>query len=62
MAKNVWIEFLAKYRKANPGVSMKMAMKNAAKEYRSQKGGAAKKTKRKGKGKKKKRKILKKSY
>ena len=54
MAKNVWIEFLAKYRKAHPGKSMKQAMKDGAKEYKAKKGGA-----KKGKGKKKKRKISK---
>jgi hypothetical protein len=53
MAKNVWIEFLAKYRKAHPGKSMKQAMKDGAKEYKAKKGGAKKK------GKKKKRKISK---
>ena len=47
MAKNVWIEFLAKYRKAHPGKSMKQAMKDGAKEYKAKKGGAKKKGKKK---------------
>ena len=42
MAKNPWITFLASYRKSNPGLSMKQAMKQGAKAYKS-----------KGKGKKK---------
>mgnify|MGYP003717917997 CR=1 FL=1 len=48
MAKNVWISFLAKYRKAHPKLSMKQAMKQGAVAYRAQKGGGTKK-----KGKKK---------
>ena len=46
MAKtNPWIQFLAKYRKANPGLSMKQAMKQGARAYKSKSGKAAGKKK-----------------
>ena len=46
MAKtNAWIQFLAKYRKANPGKSMKQAMRDGAKQYKSKGGKAAGKKK-----------------
>ena len=56
---NPWITFLAKFRKSNPKLSMKAAMREGAKVYRSQKGKAGKagkavKAKRKGKKKVKK--------
>jgi len=56
---NAWIQYLGAYRKKNPKMSMKMAMKSAAVEYRKQKGtgskGAGSKKKATGKrGKKKK--------
>ena len=61
MAVNKWIQFLAQFRKRNPDLSMKMAMKKAAVEWKSQKGKAgdakppkAKKAKRKKATKKKK--------
>jgi hypothetical protein len=38
MAKNPWIDFLSKYRKSHPKLSMKDCMKKAATEYRKQKG------------------------
>ena len=60
MAKNAWLEYLAKYRKQHPGKSMKQCMKDAAKAWKSQKGKSSKSSK--SKGKKKKRKIPQKSY
>ena len=51
MAKNPWITFLAGYRKSHPEKSMKQAMKDGAKEYKSKKGST---TKTKSKGRKKK--------
>ena len=54
MAKNPWITFLASYRKSNPGLSMKQAMKQGARAYKSKGGKAAGKAKKAG-GKKKKR-------
>ena len=55
MAKNAWITFLAAYRKRNPSKSMKQAMRDGAKEYKSKGKSAAPAAKRskKGKGKKK---------
>lgn len=53
MAKNAWIDFLAKYRKQHPGKSMKQCMKDAAKVWKSQKGGKASKSSKSKKGKKK---------
>ena len=51
---NPRITFLAKFRKSNPKLSMKAAMKQGAVAYRSQKGKAGKKAvKAKRKGKKK---------
>ena len=34
MAKNVWLDFLSSWRKSHPKVSMKQAMKLAAKDYK----------------------------
>ena len=34
MAKNAWIDFLVSWRKSHPKVSMKNAMKLAAKDYK----------------------------
>ena len=56
---NVWISFLASFRKSHPKLSMKAAMKQGAVAYRAQKGKAGKagkavKAKRKGKKKVKK--------
>ena len=34
MAKNVWLDFLSKWRRSHPKVSMKQAMKQAAVAYR----------------------------
>ena len=52
---NAWISFLKEYRKKNPTLSLKAAMKSGSAEYKkSKKAGPAKKApKRKGKGKKK---------
>lgn len=58
MPPNAWISFLSGYRKKNPGKSMKQAMRDGAKVYKSQKGAAKKddvKPKRKKKAAKKKR-------
>ena len=52
MAKNPWISFLASYRKSNPGLSMKQAMKQGARAYKSKGGKAAGKAKAGGKKKK----------
>ena len=49
MAKNAWLDFLAKYRKQHPGKSMKQCMKDAAKAWKSQKGKSSKSSKSKGK-------------
>jgi hypothetical protein len=38
--KNPWLVFLAKYRKMNPGLSYKEAMKEASVAYNAVKGGA----------------------
>ena len=43
MAKNPWIEFLGSWRKSHPKVSMKNAMKQAAKDYKKKGGKKAKK-------------------
>ena len=37
-SKNPWLKFLATFKKANPSLSMKQAMKQGAVKYRSQKG------------------------
>jgi len=37
MAKNPWLVFLAKYRKSNPGKSMKDCMKEAGKLWKKKK-------------------------
>ena len=51
---NPWISYLASFRKSHPKLSMKVAMKQGAVAYRSQKGKAGKKAvKAKRKGKKK---------
>ena len=44
---NKWIAFLAKFRKSNPKLSMKEAMKKGAVAYRKQKGAPVKKSKKK---------------
>ena len=49
---NKWIQFLAKFRKQNPSLSMKDAMKKGAVAYKSQKD-PAKKARKKGGRKKK---------
>ena len=46
---NVWLAFLAQWRKSHPKVSMKQAMKSAAVEYRKKKGGTKKKKTKKDK-------------
>ena len=52
---NKWLAFLKSWRAKNPKVSMKMAMKSAAVEWRKAKGaGGAKAAKSKKRGKKKK--------
>ena len=52
---NAWIKFLQEWRKKNPKVSMKIAMKKAAVIYRASKGkAAAKPAKKSRKAKKKK--------
>ena len=43
MAKNPWIDFLVSWRKSHPKVSMKNAMKQAAKDYKKKGGEKAKK-------------------
>ena len=52
---NKWIAFLKEYRRKNPTLSLKAAMKSGAAEYKKSKGKAApaKAPKRKTKGKKK---------
>ena len=45
MAKNPWIDFLKGYRKRNPGLSLKQAMKKASSEYKKKKPAAGKKKK-----------------
>ena len=52
---NAWISFLKEYRRKNPKLSLKAAMKAGSSEYKkSKKAAPAKKApKRKGKGKKK---------
>ena len=49
---NPWLAFLSAFRKKNPSLSMKQAMKQGAIKYRSQKG--SKVVKKKGKKKSKK--------
>lgn len=49
---NKWLEFLAAYRRRNPKVSMKQAMKSASVEWKKSK--SSKTTKKAKKGKKKK--------
>ena len=49
---NPWLAFLSAFRKKNPSLSMKQAMKQGAIKYRSQKG--SKGVKKKGKKKSKK--------
>ena len=56
---NKWIQFLAEFRKKNPSLSMKAAMKKGAIQWKSQKGKSAdskivKKKSKKTKAKKKK--------
>jgi len=40
---NSWLTFLKEYRKAHPSLSMKMAMKQGAVEWRKKKAGKGKK-------------------
>ena len=40
---NAWISFLAKFRKANPKLSMRDAMKKGAQAWKKQKGKKGKK-------------------
>ena len=50
---NVWLSFLASFRKSHPKLSMKAAMKQGAVAYRAQKGkGSKAKAKKKGRKKK----------
>ena len=42
---NAWIDFLKQYRKKNPGLSLKQAMKKASSEYKKKKPAAQKKKK-----------------
>ena len=43
MAGNPWISFLAKFRKSNPKLSMKEAMRKGALAWKKQKGKGGKK-------------------
>jgi hypothetical protein len=53
MAKNPWLSFLREFRKKNPGLSLREAMKKGSSEYKSKKG-SSKDAKPKKKGRKKK--------
>ena len=51
---NLWLKFLAEFRKKNPTLSMRDAMKKGAIAWKSHKGKGKAVVKKKGRGKKKK--------